>query len=246
MEIFRSKLPASILIDHNYLFHGTSNIYESKLDTGDTKGNKEIPIELISNVLSLYKGIKWFGDHGGGYAVLSTFSVADQNRKGKYLFLGETYQRSCLYATKDFAGGELNRSLYHSIRDLFTYIEDKAVREKHRKQMERDYPFTGEKYDVNLEYLNYELKKYLQIYSELSNLINSYKYGVIYCYKIEKEDYPKLIHRGQMGIMVHEPLPSKRLQAKLILNNPEEIYNENLISNSNFKRSLIWKSRLSG
>ncbi len=143
MEIYKNQIPQFILDYDTFLFHGTSNLYEAILDTGSLVGTRNVSFEQIEDILSLYKKINWYGNHSGGYAVLSSFSVADKNSNGKYLFLGETPHRCCLFASKKFAGGELIRSVFHSINDLIKYVNNEIIREKHKKQMVHDFPITG-------------------------------------------------------------------------------------------------------
>lgn len=76
-------------------------------------------------------------------------------------------------------------------------------------------------------------------------LRNSYQYGIIYCYKIEKDDYTKLAHRGGMGVIVNETLPKERLVAKLIFTPPvEEYFGKSLTDELTFERHITWSDLL--
>jgi hypothetical protein len=84
MQIFRNTVPQLFENDNTYLFHGTSNISESNLDKSFSKTDSFISFEIIDKIIAVYQSLNWSGKHGGGYAVLNSFSIADKNKNGKY------------------------------------------------------------------------------------------------------------------------------------------------------------------
>jgi hypothetical protein len=245
MEIFKNEIPDFILNDDSYLFHGSSNLNEQNLDNGFTNGNTTISFDIIEKIISVYQEMTWSGNHGGGYAILSTFSVCDKKDDEKYFFLGETPKRCSLYSTSDFAGGELVRSVYYSLKDLEKYLTNSELRKKHKSDLIRDFRLYGKIYDVDLKRLENQVNSFKSILSDLEHLRNGYKYGIIYCYNIKKEDYTNLVHRGSMGVIVKDALPKERLVAKLIFTPPvEEYFGKSLIDELRFERHLIWSERL--
>jgi hypothetical protein len=217
LETYKNEIPAWILNDDSFLFHGSSNISESELDKGIVTNFSFVTQEIVDKVLSIYDKMAWYGLHGGGYAVLCSFSNTDIHpEKGKLFFLGETIQRCKLYASEDFAGGELIRSLFYGIRDLQLYIVDAQIRNDHEAQVERDRIYSHKTNQYNLADLTKEVTLLNQTFQNIVKLRDSYKYGIIFCYKIEETDYNLLQNRRGMGIAIKQSLPTQNLKAKLI------------------------------
>jgi hypothetical protein len=217
----QNKLPVELKLNDNLLFHGSSNISEQALDLGQTINYSFIKKGAIKALINVYDTINWKGTHGGGYAVLNSFSNTDWTVDGKRgFFLGESLERCKLYASKDFAGGELIRSVWYSLSELNEYIMNESLRQDHENQMTRDFRYTRKNYDVNLEKLRVEVAGFDKLFNEVTDLRNSYQYGLIYCYEIKQEDYSLLKHRGGMGIMAAELFPEKRVVAKVIITDP--------------------------
>ena len=245
METYLNEIPESILTVDNFLFHGSSNLSEKNLDLGITDNYTPISTDLINQIISVYKEMCWWGTQAG-HGNLIAYSVQDNNVDSKYFFLGETPQRCSLYASKDFAGGEFTRTVYYSLKNLEEYLVNKEMQEKHRKNMERDFEYYGKLYDVDFNKLHQSVASFKPILSDLEVQRNKYQYGIIYCYKIEKEDYRNLTERnGGMGIRVDKALPKERLKAKLIFESPiENHFEDSLIDKLRLARTLIWKQRL--
>lgn len=242
IETYRNEIPDWVLEDDNFLFHGSSNLSEQNLDNGLTNSYTPVPFEIVDNIVSIYEQMKWWGKNSGGYGILNSYSNKDRNEKGKNFFLGETPQRCSLYASKEFAGGELARSVYHSIYDLNIFLTDITIREHHKNFIERDYGYYGPYNPVDLKWLAQQVVPLKQIFSDLEELRNSYKYGIIYVYKIEKENYPSLIYsKYGMGFKVLEPLPIDRLKVKLFFDPPvENHFSDRLTDKLTTERGIIW------
>lgn len=246
LETYRNEIPDWVFEDDTFLFHGTSNLSEQNLDFGYTNLYTPVSFEIVDNIVSIYKEMPWWGKDSGGYGVLNSYSNRDRNEKGKYFFLGETAQRCALYASKEFAGGELTRSVYHSINDLNDFLTDVKIREHHKRTIEKDYEYYGPYNPVDLDWLAQQIVPLKQILSDLEKLRNSYKYGIIYVYKIEEEDYTNLIYsKYGMGFKVLEPLAIDRLKVKLIFDPPVEKHFGDMISDKLiFQRGITWAERI--
>lgn len=245
MKTYVNEIPESILNDDTFLFHGSSNLSEKQLDSGVTDNCTPIPIDLINQIISVYKDMCWWGTQAG-HGNLIAYSVQDNNVDSKYFFLGETPKRCSLYASKDFAGGEYSRTVYYSLKNLEEYLVSKEMQDEHRNIMERDFEYCGKLYDVDFNKLQQSIDFFKPILLELERQRNNYQYGIIYCYKIEKEDYGNLTSRnGGMGIRVDKALPKERLKAKLIFEPPFSDYlGDSFLDNLRTERSLIWTKRL--
>jgi hypothetical protein len=245
METYINEIPEWLLEDDTYLFHGTSNLSEQNLDKGIIISFSFLPLDTLHRIISIYEKMIWFGNHQGGFGVLKNYSNRDHHNNGKYFFLGETAHRCSLYASSDFAGGELVRSVYYCLNDLEEYLINPKFREKHKSDLVRDYELYGKVDGVDLNWLESHVDSFKSILSDVASLRNSFKYGIIYCYKIEKEDYASLVHRNGMGILVKEPLPPERLKAKLVFNDPIENYFGNIFQDKKRQdRYLKWFNRL--
>ena len=246
VEIYKNEVPSLVLEDDSFLFHGTSNLSEQNLDSGITNSYTPVSFEIVDNIVSIYKKMSWWGKNSGGYGVLNSYSIRDRTEKGKCFFLGETAQRCSLYASKEFAGGELTRSVYHSINDLNIFLTDVTIRDHHKRTIEKDYEYYGPYNPVDLDWLAQQIVPLKQVFSDLEELKNSYKYGVIYGYKIEEVDYTNLIYsKYGMGFKVSEPLPLDRLKVKLIFDPPVENHFGNIFSDKlRIQREMIWSKRI--
>ena len=246
VEIYKNEIPSWILEDDSFLFHGTSNLSEQNLDNGFTNSYSPVSFEIVDYIGSIYNEMPWWGKDTGGYGILNTYSNRDRNKNGKYFFLGETAQRCSLYASKEYAGGELARSVYHSIKDLNTFLTDKTIRELHKQAIEKDFEYYGPYKPVDLDWLAQQIIHLQPTFRNLEELRNSYKYGIIYVYKVEENDYTNLIYsKSGMGFKVLEPLPLNRLKVKLIFDPPIENYFGNMFSDKlRIQREMIWSKRI--
>jgi hypothetical protein len=238
---YQNELPAALKQNDNLLFHGSSNISEQALDVGQTINYSFIKKEAIEALINVYDAINWKGFHGGGYAVLNSFSNTDWTVDGKRgFFLGEPLERCKLYASKDFAGGELIRSIWYSLLDLHHYIVDENIREEHKKYVELNYVYTRKSYDVNLEKLRLEIANFDSFFNEITTLRDNYKYGVIYCYEFKFEDYKFLEHRGGMGIIADQEAITDRLICKVLITEDDGLD----FSDTTSARRTLWSKRL--
>jgi hypothetical protein len=238
---YQNELPEELKLNDNLLFHGSSNISEKALDVGQTVNHSFIKKETIEAIIKVYDAINWKGVHGGGYAVLNSFSntdwTADDNRS---FFLGESLERCKLYASKDFAGGELIRSIWYSLLDLHKYTTDENLREEHKIYVELNYVYTRKSYDVNLEKLRIEVGSFDKLFNEVANLRKRYRYGLIYCYEIKPEDYPFLKNMGGMGIIAEREVFANRLICKVII--IEDTSSDYIATN--ITQRILWGNRL--
>lgn len=182
----------------------------------------------------------------GGYGVLCSFSNIDfKTENKKYLFLAETVNRAALFATQDFAGGELVRSLFYSILHLKNYLEQEHLRNEHKADMAFNFIYYQKKYDVDLKELTAKVNNLESLFINLTEVRNKYQYGVIYCYKVESDQYYKLKDRGNMGIILTQDLDKNCITAKIILSDSKAIEINNINFNKLWlKKMIFWQKNL--
>jgi len=245
IEEFIDFIPDSLINDDGILFHGTSNIAEPFIDKNTYSPLFKYSAKDCESIIEIYAEINWDG-LPGGFGVLSTFSTKDYKTENeKYLFLAVTVNRAALYATQNFAGGELVRSLYLSILHLKNYLEQEHLRNDHKADMELNLIYYLKKYDVDLKELTAKINKLEPIFLNLNTIRNSYQYGVIYCYKVGPNQYHKLKNRASMGIIVTKELDKSCLIAKINLKDSKAIESNN-VRNQNLmiKKLVFWSENL--
>jgi len=234
---FIDNIPEYILNDKNVLYHGTSNIAEVFIDNNTSNNLLEFSLKACNEIIQIYQEINWDG-LPGGYGVLSTFSKNDfRNENKKFMFLALTADRAARFATKDFAAGELARSVFYSILHLKNYLQKEELRSEHKADMERNFIYYQKNYDVDLNLLSNKVNNLDPIFKMVTELRNKYQYGVIYCYKIQPNQYHKLENKNAMGIIIKDELDKSTLVAKIIIKN----YDNLLIRDKSFiNRALFW------
>jgi hypothetical protein len=245
MENFFDEIPDWIDNDDNFLYHGSSNISEDCIEKLKYNQFCHFKKEEIDSIIDLYKKINWYGSPGGGFQVLSTFSISDFENNLKPLFLANQYNRCLLYAHKDFAGGELVRSIFYAIKDLNNYIDNDNIRNEHKKFIEDNFQYNQILYDVNLEVLKEEVKNLNDIYQKSIDIRNLFEYGIIYCFKITPDLYQYINNPKSMGYTTNLEHISNHLKAKIIVDKKLlQIPLGNFIDKQLLSKIQIWDKRL--
>jgi len=204
------------------LFHGTSSQFLPQILIKGIGCESEVQISRseIDQILTSYELIKWKGLHGGGFSVLSTFSVFDFNQAElKPVYLPQTSKRAQTYASKDFAGGECARAVRYAIEDLRKYIDNYSIREEAFYQNIRDEkPWIDEYSEFFEDNTNsiYLLKNELKLLSPLekkaSYFFENHQEGIILTIEIEKEDLPFMKYNSSMGIQFFGTILPNRIK----------------------------------
>lgn len=117
--------PHSVWRDPNVLYHGSSSIYEQAIECdGLLPGASLFSLAELKAVVGLFHTIRWSGSSLASLAVLEPFSIQHDysERIGKPVFFAETGHRACLYASYDWAGGEVARAVRYCMRELWSYV----------------------------------------------------------------------------------------------------------------------------
>ncbi len=248
-------LPPEILADEWVLYHGTSNSYESDIETNGLRSNQASPItkEVVQRVVACFKRLNWYGDDAGGYCVLDPFTAQHDHsyQAGKPIFLGESCRRSLLYATRDFAGGEGCRSLRKALNDLWAYLNDEQVRyDALTKPINETVNGYGEVIYADtplsvheLDWLNDELIALQPIKQFVDAWFEQYQYGVVYAIKFDERDLSSLFTAGGMGIAHTGTIKPGKIVAKL-LTDGNTAYNPFVSDGQQLDMIFAWSDRL--
>lgn len=240
METFLNSPPASVLLDDSLLFHGTSNISESKFEKDFVAGNPPFSLFDVQKIIAVYDNLRWCGLHAGGYAVLNSFSKVGYSDGERNIYFGETIQRCTLYATHDFAGGELVRSVYYAIKDLLTLVSSTEVQESFKMEYEQDPGNWDRPFDLNLSQLIPRVRELEPLFNIAKNIRESYEYGIVYGLRPKKEDYKNLQFCGSMGIILPRKKSAILPVVKIVYDHDPFIEQQDLMR---FERILIWENR---
>ena len=218
MNILDSEIPNSVEMDPWLVFHGSSNIYQEAINQSGLRPNaSSFSLSELKQVEAVFTKLYWDGDHPSGYAVLKPFSIGhDHNhQEGKPLYLAESVQRASLYATSDFAGGEICRALYYCLEDLIMYLEDDHFREQHVRKLEMR---PGrERIDrtliPKLDWVRNEVELLSNIKDRISAIRNSFSYGLIYAIRLDEKKLNDISHARSMGLKSFRPILKSEIHA---------------------------------
>lgn len=231
-ESSRRLFPDAIESDPWVIYHGTSGYNAESIEgIGLDAGNLVVSREKIRRVTAIYEKIKWFGNHGGGYACLKPFSL-DHDFDGSdksLIFLAETSLCALLYATREFAGGEKLRALRHAFRDLDLYLSNPQVREEHMREMEVNYrclqkgnanlKLLEDQFpkEVDLDWLRQELAELKEVRHSAEDAFTRHQFGVVYALRMREGDATLLRLNRAMGIEASTVLSPSRIIGKIIV-----------------------------
>ena len=154
--------------------------------------------------------ISWYGLTGASRAILEPFSINhDYNHAGvKPIYLAETCLRASLYASKDFAGGEVSRTLRKCFNELWQFVDNPKVQEDHMKKLkkENDYCkkngffFDEKTLDFSVDSLRQNLVELEYLQKMVEADYNNFNQGLIYCIKLKNPDLQDLEFHTRMGV----------------------------------------------
>jgi hypothetical protein len=135
-----APFPAEISKNPNVLYHGSSSTYEDEIDSEGLRAGASIfVLEELQEICRLFELLQWSGSTGGSLGVLKPFSIDSDfaNAEGKPTYLAESSHRACLFASSDFAGGEVARTVRNCFSELYNYVGSEDLRKKHLLELQR-------------------------------------------------------------------------------------------------------------
>lgn len=228
-----NSFPPHIAKDPNVLYHGTSNTNEKTIEKEGIKINTStFSKKEIEDILTLFDSVKWPNKRFWSENNLRNYSLNHdfKDDKIKPIYLGECAGRVGLYASKEFAGGEICAQVRNVFRDLNKLITDPEELKNELKSIKRAENYTQKKandYDLGLNELQKELDSKKHYLIKANQSLNDFEHGVIYAIKVEKEDeaYLEYSLQGQMGIKCFRSVPPSRIIAKTKVP-PEYVHND--------------------
>ncbi len=238
-ELLNEKVqlfPDEIENDPWVVFHGTSSIFESEIDDHGFQWKPSIVTKKeVSHVVDIFTKMNWSGKDGGGLPILKPFSLESDFALGntKPIYFASTSYRALLYSTHEFSCGETARALRKSIQDLEDYLKDKNIRDadmeykmmEYNKLVSLNAKVGMRPIEVDLNWLEAELKKL----SELKNrCINAYKqssHGVVYAVKFTQEDIcdnNNFDNHPSRGLRVFSKVPKEKIVGKISISSTLE------------------------
>lgn len=222
--------PEEIEDDGWVLFHGTSSVYEERIDSeGLRPGQGAVTRAHLERLGSIYEGLGWCGWDSGGYAVLRGFSMSfDEAVVGGRLFLAESSKRAALYASSDFRGGEKVRAVRKSLSELDSILNDRERQAQFVAEHERRIASGAPPWPmppVLKPISTYEVLPWLRARvealkdaREVVGAVGHHDYGIVYAVRVpDGGPLHGLHYNPSMGIVAERDLPAAWLLGKVRL-----------------------------
>ncbi|MFC1621279.1 hypothetical protein ACFL2G_03135, partial [Candidatus Omnitrophota bacterium] len=131
----RNPFPLEIANDPDILYHGTSTLWSSMIESEGFKIKWPIRLEDILILIRQYEKMGWNGINADGYIVLRTFSIGcdfkeAHNKLPSFTYL---YRLARNYASRP--GGETFTAIIIAIQNLYSYLEDNNIRKEHHNEL---------------------------------------------------------------------------------------------------------------
>ena len=213
-----SLFSPAISSDSWVLYHATTSVAEEGIDTAGLIPSLDYDATLIK-LIKVFRAMNWFGENSAGYPVLKGFSL--QRGSLPNLYFRESSIRSLLYAKSDFAGGETAHAMYHALEDLKQYAADPSVRARHYDQQVADCKEVVEQNGcpkhvirVDTTWLLGRLLEFEEFGQKVAELRLSYRYGLVYAVRFDRDDIPFLTNCRGSGIVYSRAVPVAKLVGK--------------------------------
>ena len=226
-ELLNNKtqlFPDAICDDPWVLYHGTSNLAEMCIEEGGIfRAEDNIQKEDVEKVVNIYKVLNWCGVDQGGLAVLEPFSLLhDFSEKNVgAIYMAETSYRALLYATYDFAGGEVARALRKAINDIDRYFSEPKLRYEHLDMLKMEYEQTGKvgmpQECIDMFWLESELRCLESIRRKSKAPQEQYAYGIVYAVRFNENDCQNLRYHQSMGVIASGTIRPEKMVAKVLI-----------------------------
>jgi hypothetical protein len=128
-------IPIDVLADGMTLFHGTTNVSESTIDSHGLCWQQGLyDISLIDELLEIFETIEWVGLGGDAYTALKLYTKRVDFGAGakKPIFLAPYPDWTVGYTRQTRAGGETAGLITFAYDSLLAFIEDENIRKDWR------------------------------------------------------------------------------------------------------------------
>ena len=242
-------------LDPEIAFHGTSNCFESTIDSGGLTPNRSMEWRgAIDRLVALFRELDWCGTSGASRAVLEPFSLNHDHgdQRGKPIYLAESSDRAVTFASKDFAGGENARALRHSFRDLRAFLDEPAIREEHLDRITRNLRARGIPQSVafaqatktlaavDISKIRTELDALQHVEREVAHFEECHRYGLIYALRLAAKTM-ELEYHTSMGLKCFSVIDPRQIVSKRTVLPSEARRNRDDMHT--IDKRMVWKER---
>ncbi|HOW86442.1 MAG TPA: hypothetical protein P5119_11310 [Candidatus Aminicenantes bacterium] len=200
MELYRCPFNRRYFSDPWVAYHGTSSINEQQIEKNGLKwSDQNYTRSDISQVISIFEKLFWYGAVSDGLAVLLTYTQSDfdisKTKNAKPIFLAQSSMRALSYAQRSWAGGETVRALRIVFEELDRYRDDDEFR---RNEIAKSYAKLKDrlycKLPKNLDLEKSEVHEHSQIRELWDHFAN---YGRRYSIIPNKDGEPPVVFEKQ-------------------------------------------------
>lgn len=227
-----SPFPVEFSDDPLTLYHGASSANEALIEQrGLTPGESLFTLEQLLAISSIFHDLNWAGSSLGSLCVLEPYSIGHDfaGSGAKPVYLAESAHRAATYASYDFAGGEIARTVRICMSELWSYAQDPSVRETHTEQLkaELDYcKMVGAPLPVmpkaDLARIEERLRQLDPVYKAACRAEELHAHGVVYAIRLSEQVLSRSEIHGSMGIKCFETLPPEMIIGKALVSNQYE------------------------
>ena len=221
--------PEEIQSDPLVLYHGTSSSNESEIETnGLLPGKSLFEVKDLVAIVELFEEMDWAGINSGSLGTLKPFSVEHDfaHAGGKPLFLAESARRASGYASLDYAGGEIARSVRNCFDDLWAYLDDASVRDGHMREVQEAVAYCKRLGAaphpvpvITMDEIRARLVALDGVRSLACKAEAAHAYGVVYAVMLDAADLAAAKISWSMGVMCTDPIPLVKIVGKTLIPN---------------------------
>ena len=234
------------------LYHGTSSIFETQIDSDGLRPSGGLPIcqSDVEALINVFRLLGWPGDDPGGYGVLGSYSRMRHQASKWRCCLTSYPNRGLLYAMRDFAGGETARACRRAFPDLDRFLADASARQNwiaERRSGSLWSPFAlpptaAEDYHPDTLAAAREAVSSLAALRKIVNeAANKHSYGVVYAIRLQLRDMP--VVRGDStpyGLSCLVALGPERIMGKAVVLDEREIFTQKGDAPESWRLELPW------
>lgn len=219
MRVIYNEFPEEWLTNPNILYHGTSNIFEDIIDISGliipSTSQGKMVIETLKDILEndLYSVLD--NNERGGLSNLGYYDRELENYDCRPISFAHHPQRCILYASEDFAGGEMVRTVIRAV----LYLQDLCRNAEARAQWHNQYcNWHGLGSDapvLDILQIEEKLKSIEAVFKQFVGIVTNYKYGVIYAVDLSTINISNLGKEAK-GLYAYCSIPRDRIVGKIV------------------------------
>jgi hypothetical protein len=225
----QSWFPPEIENDPWVVYHGTSSVFEEKIEQSGIQCGSLHLNDAILRCATLIKTTEWYEDNATASLVAFSFP---RIISAPHFYCALFPQRASLYTRRMFAGGEsayfLRRiipKLVETSKNNLEFFDSrfKKLMDNCIKKARRGMPTHDKVLKVNIEWFKKSVDELNASLPKLLEIERQHRYGVIYAIKLDPEDVAAARYFHNDGFRVYKPIPHSKCIAKLIIHGEHEL-----------------------